>query len=165
MLFRSAENARSEYRELVESAEGREDVVFIDGDVTSNVRDSMLAAADCYVSLHRSEGLGLTMAEAMYFGKPVIATGYSGNVDFMDATNSLLIDYQLTPVGVGADPYPSDAVWADPDIEQAARSMRRVFEDSVLARSLGRRAAASIRETNSLESASRAIVDWLTVTA
>ena len=44
----------------------------------------MIASCDCYVSLHRSEGLGLTMAEAMYFGKPVIATAYSGNLDFMN---------------------------------------------------------------------------------
>ena len=71
----------------------------------------MIAGCDCYVSLHRSEGLGLTMAEAMSFGKPVIATAYSGNLDFMTDT-ALLVPYdealagaptQRPPVG-GAEP-------------------------------------------------------------
>ena len=54
-----------------------------------------MAACDCYVSLHRAEGFGLTLAEAMAIGKPVIATGYSGNVDFMNDANSYLVDYEI----------------------------------------------------------------------
>ena len=61
----------------------------------------MIAACDCYVSLHRSEGLGLTMAEAMALGKPVIATVYSGNLQFMTPENSHLVDYQLGAVPAG----------------------------------------------------------------
>src|SRR3712207_9035191 len=60
---------------------------------------SLFAASDCYVSLHRSEGFGLTMADAMALGKPVIATGYSGNVDFMREDNSWLVPAGLTQVG------------------------------------------------------------------
>ena len=56
---------------------------------------SLIALCDCYVSLHRAEGFGLGPAEAMWLGKPVIATGYSGNLDFMTPTNSLLVDYRL----------------------------------------------------------------------
>lgn len=70
-------------------AVGPEDIVIRDGYVSSHERDSYIAACDCHVSRHRSEGLGLTMAEAMACGKPVIATGYSGNLDFMSAANSL----------------------------------------------------------------------------
>ena len=86
------------------------------------------------MSLHRAEGFGLAMAEAMWLGKPVIATGYSGNLDFMTAENSLLVDYQLVPIGRGRRPYPADGEWADPDIEHAASLMRQVFDDPDAAR-------------------------------
>ena len=80
---------------------------------------SLTALCDCYVSLHRAEGFGFGPAEAMWLGKPVIATGYSGNLDFMTAENSLLVDYRLVRIGPGAGPYPADARWADPDVEHA----------------------------------------------
>ncbi len=89
---------------------------------------ALLDAADCYVSLHRAEGFGLTMAEAMLRGKPVIATGYSGNLDFMNAANSYLVRYRLTSIGQPQGPYQRDFVWAEPDVEHAAELMRYVFE-------------------------------------
>lgn len=143
---------------LCEAIGDRHDVVLIDGPVSQSARDSLMHAADCYVSLHRSEGLGLTMAEAMYAGKPVIATAYSGNLDFMNRENSILIDFRLVEVGGGADPYRADAKWAEPDVDQAAEAMRDIFGDTALRRSLGRKAAASIRDTNSVEAAGRAIL-------
>ena len=105
----------------------------------------MLAACDCYVSLHRSEGFGLTPAEAMYLGKPVIATGYSGNLDYMTPENSYLVDYELQRIGRGNSPYPADGEWADPDIDHAARLMREVVEDPLAAERRGQQAAADIR--------------------
>ena len=113
----------------------------------------LTALVDCYVSLHRAEGFGLGMAEAMSLGKPVIATGYSGNLDFMSPSNSLLVDYQLVPIGPGADPYPPDAQWADPDPEHASRLMRELFDDQARGRELGAIAAADIRHTHSPEAA------------
>ena len=89
---------------------------------------ALMAAADCYASLHRSEGLGLTMADAMTLGKPVLATAYSGNMDFMSSRNSYLVDYALTTVGPGNDPYDPDAKWAQPDVAEAAALMRRIVE-------------------------------------
>jgi glycosyltransferase involved in cell wall biosynthesis len=106
-------------------------------------------ATDCYVSLHRSEGFGLGMAECMYLGKPVIATGYSGNLDFMDETNSLLVGYKLVPLGEGEYPFWQDQHWADADVTHAARLMRRVFDDRILARHIGAAAATSMRRSNS----------------
>ena len=103
-----------------------------------------MAGCDCYVSLNRSEGFGLTMAEAMAYGKPVIATNYSGNVDFMHQGNSHLIPFKLVPISKGCDPYPVDAKWADPDIDAAAAAMRRVFNDPTAARVLGERARDDI---------------------
>ena len=93
------------------------------------------------------------MAEAMWAGKPVIATGYSGNLDFMNGDNSYLVDHRLVPIGPGNDPYPGSGVWADPDVEHAARLMREVFSDREAARRRGERAAADIRASHSPEAA------------
>ena len=102
----------------------------------------LLNACDAYVSLHRSEGFGLTMAEAMFFGKPVIATAYSGNLDFMSADNSLLIPYEMTPLTLDHPVYRKGNRWAEPSVPAAAEAMRRLVEQPDLARSLGERAAA-----------------------
>ena len=103
------------------------------------------------MSLHRSEGFGLTPAESMYLGKPVIATGWSGNLDFMTHENSYLVDYELVPVGAEGAPYPADGMWAEPDLDHAARLMRRVFTERDEAAAKGARAAADLRRTHSLQ--------------
>lgn len=118
---------------------------------------SLMDACDAYVSLHRSEGLGLTMAEAMLMGKPVIATSFSGNVDFMDESNSLLVPYQLVKLGRSIPPYEADLEWAEPSIDEAARLMRRVYENQAWAREIGARGQASAQTRLSLEAAGQRI--------
>jgi glycosyltransferase involved in cell wall biosynthesis len=110
------------------AARGRDDVHLVDRWMTDAQRRALTARADCYVSLHRSEGFGLTMAEAMALGKPVIATGFSGNLDFMDDSTAYLVGHSLTTVGKGVDIYPEDGIWADPDLDHAAELMRRVAD-------------------------------------
>jgi glycosyltransferase involved in cell wall biosynthesis len=100
---------------------------------------SLIELSDCYVSLHRSEGFGLTLAEAMALGKPVIATAHSANTDFMNVGNSLLVRYQLVRLERDLPPYPRGSVWADPDVEHAAELMRTVYQDPDRARRLGER--------------------------
>ena len=92
---------------------------------------------DCYVSPHRSEGLGLTILEAMNAEKPVIATPYGGVVDFVNAQTALLLDYRLAEVGRGNLPYPEYAVWADPLPSSLRAAMRRMFSDPALAARIG----------------------------
>jgi len=137
------------------------------GDPRIEVRDGFLSreemfglqnSVDCYVSLHRSEGFGLGMAECMYLGKPVIATAYSGNLDFMDRDNSLLVDYKMVPLRDGDYPYWQGQQWADADVTHAARLMRQVFDDREFARRIGASAAASIRRTNSKDACGAAVV-------
>jgi glycosyltransferase involved in cell wall biosynthesis len=129
---------------LRQMASDREDVVVFDRYYSAEAKNALLARCDCYVSLHRAEGLGLTMAEAMALGKPVIATGYSGNLSFMSRENSWLVDYQLRPIPPGCEPYPVGARWAEPDIEQAARFMREVFDRPDLAAHRARRGQQAI---------------------
>ena len=148
----------AEHASLKRIANGRSDIVFLQEFLTATERDDLVRQCDCYVSLHRSEGMGLTMAEAMYASKPVIATAYSGNMDFMDEANSLLVDYKLVPVGEDAGPYSQSSMWADPCVEHASTLMRQVFDDPGTARQIGERAAASIRRTHSLTACASALV-------
>jgi glycosyltransferase involved in cell wall biosynthesis len=137
------------HAELRAAAAAHPGVEVIDRYLDPLDNSSLTALCDSYVSLHRAEGFGLGPAEAMWLGKPVIATGYSGNLDFMTAENSLLVDYRMVSIGAGADPYPADARWADPDVQHAASLMRGLFDDPERARRLGASAAADIRRTHS----------------
>ena len=109
------------------------------------------ASCDAYVSLHRAEGFGYTMAEAMLAGRPVVATGYSGNLEFMDERNSFLVGYDLVPVGEGKGPYPATSRWADPDLDEAAAAMRRIVEDPAGTAAVGERARQDIVRFHSAE--------------
>lgn len=139
------ESQPDEYDRLRFAAREHPDVHIMDRYLSVQEKDAMLAACDCYVSLHRAEGFGFTPAEAMYLGKPVIATGYSGNLEYMTPQNSYLVDYELRPVGRGNFPYPANGEWADPDTADAARLMREVVENPVEAARRGRQAALDIR--------------------
>lgn len=145
----NAENSPQQHEEVLYAIDGHPDIHIISDFIPENEKNSLLAACDCYVSLHRSEGFGLTAAEAMWLGKPVIATRYGGTLEFMTDANSFLIDYTAVAVGPDAHPYPPDAFWADPSIEQATRAMREVFDNPQAAADRGSRASEDIRRTNS----------------
>ncbi|MDQ3506997.1 MAG: methyltransferase domain-containing protein [Actinomycetota bacterium] len=146
---------------LEEAASEHPDIHIVDRYVSFDEKNAMAAGCDCYVSLHRSEGFGFTMAEPMHLGKPVIATAYSGNLDFMTDRNSYLVDYRLVPIGEGAEPYPASGEWAEPDVDHASRLMRRVFDDKDEAKERGRRASEDIRRTHSPEAAGKAMAGRL----
>ncbi len=112
---------------------------------------ALMAVCDSYVSLHRSEGLGLGMAEAMLLGKPVIGTGYSGNLDFMTDANSYLVRCGRVPCAADAPPYQKGAIWGEPDLDHAAELMRRVYESRAEATARGARAKRELAEVLSLE--------------
>lgn len=105
---------------------------------------ALMACCDSYVSLHRSEGLGLGMAEAMLMAKPVVATGYSANLDFMTEENSYLVRARRVACGQGNAPYPEGFVWGDPDLMHAAELLRRVVDHPAEARAKGERAKAEV---------------------
>jgi SAM-dependent methyltransferase len=122
-------------------------------------------ACDCYVSLHRAEGTGLTMAHAMAAGKPVIATGWSGNTDFMDASNSLLVRFDLVELDRDVGPYKTGGIWAEPDVEHASALMRHVYDRPDEASALGAAARHIIADRFSLENVGRAAAARLEVIA
>lgn len=126
------------------------DAVFTQGETLA-----LMNACDCYVSLHRSEGFGLTLAEAMLLGKPVIATGYSGNTDFMDPSNSLLVDHTLVRLTRDYLPYKAGSRWAEPSLDDAARLMRQVYENQDWARRLGEKGRLDLEQRMSPAAAGR----------
>lgn len=131
-------------QKLIDAASNRSDITVINEVFTSRETSTLISLADCYVSLHRSEGLGLTLSEAMSLGTPVIATNYSGNTDFMTEENSFLIPWERVAVGEGAGGYSPTATWAEPNEDAAAETMRFVFENQLEARIRGARAREDV---------------------
>ena len=150
---------------LREAISHRTDIIWIDELVPAQRQHALLAAADCYVSLHRAEGFGFTMAEAMALGKPVVATGYSGNLEFMRMDNSYLVRNTLVEVGEGSEPYPASSEWAEPDIDHAAELMRRVFDDPDEAAAIGAQARKHMTDYHSFEARGRQITARLNTLA
>ena len=151
----NGEHYPEQHAQLLEAAGRREDIHVIDRHVPRAEKDAMIASCDCYVSLHRAEGFGITLGEAMALGKPVVATAYSGNLDFMSAEDSYLVDYRLVKVGEGSPPYPPDADWAEPDTGHAARLMREVFDDPARAAERAARGRAQLLASHSPEAAGK----------
>jgi len=126
-------------------------VYFIEKILSRMAMNSLINLSDAYISLHRSEGFGLIPAEAMYLGKPVVMTRWSGNLDLMTADNSCGVDYRLIPVHESIGPYKPGQIWADPDIDHAAFFMRKLFSDIAYYSRIAERAKSFMRAHFSAE--------------
>lgn len=125
--------------ELADAAGADERILFLHETMNRGDVLALCAACDAYVSPHRAEGFGRTLAEAMLLGKPVVATGHSGNADFLTPATGFPVPYRLTPIGKSDYPFGDGRTWADPDEAALARAMARVVREPRLAAS---RAAA-----------------------
>ena len=103
----------------------------------------LIAASDVYVSLHHGEGFGMGMLEAMCCGTPVIATDYSGNVEFTKPETAFMVPVKMVPLPEEERQGTTSFVtrWADPDIEVAAKHLRSIYDD----RNLGRMKAVAAK--------------------
>jgi hypothetical protein len=163
LVVKSMNGARRwpQHQQVVARAEGRPDIVIWDEHLDRDDHLALIASADALVSLHRSEGLGLHLAEAMWLGTPCIATRYSGNLDFMDDDCAALIDASMIAVTDGEGVYPASAHWADPDIEQAAAAMRRMVDDPAWRARLVEGGRAKMEAQPSLADTGRRIAELL----
>ncbi|MGH3470010.1 MAG: glycosyltransferase family 4 protein, partial [Thermocrispum sp.] len=135
------------------------DGLLISQDLAREDMDRLLASCDIYLSLHRSEGFGFGIAEAMSLGKPVIATGHGGNLDFMPPGAGATVGYTIREITDAdhrfgpqfAQWYRPGQLWAEPDVNQAARWLRRMADDAGLRRTMGSRGAAAVRRLCSAE--------------
>lgn len=131
---------------LVKEAAAARNIRVFEGTYTGEEIVSLHNVIDCLVSPHRAEGFGFNLAEAMYFGKPVIATAYSANVDYMNDGNSYLLNYRLVPIAQAAGPYSAGFVWADPDKDHLRKLMRQVYRNADERERKGAEAARRIRD-------------------
>jgi GT2 family glycosyltransferase/glycosyltransferase involved in cell wall biosynthesis len=145
--------------QLNRTIRGMPNVLVIADELSEVEMQTLRELCDCLVSAHRSEGFGLNIAEFMALGKPVVATNYSGNLDFMDAESAFPVDYTLTEIEQWAGPYGRGYVWADPDRDSLAAQMRRVFDDRAEAERRGRRAAERLAADFSFAAVGRTIAE------
>ena len=135
-----------------------ENIKILDQNFEKNDMLSLIASCDCYISLHRSEGLGLTLAEAMFAEKPVIATGYGGNTDFMNINNSFLVKYKLVEIEKDYGPYKKGNYWAEPDVEDAASLMKFIFENQNDTKKIAKAGSIFIKQNMSVKLAGEEIL-------
>jgi glycosyltransferase involved in cell wall biosynthesis len=152
-LQRNIKNARTDalFAEL-QSKVSQNNIHIIDEILTREKMYGLLNCCDAYVSLHRSEGFGLGMAEAMKMGKCVIGTAYSGNMDFMNEDNSCLVPFELIKVEISDYIFVQDgAVWAEPDKEKAIYYMKKLYEDKDYRNQISKNGQEYINKYHSFE--------------
>lgn len=137
------------YSSISEKIKSFNNIYLIDGYFDAPDLYRMIELSDCYVSLHKSEGLGLGMAEAMKLGTLVIATAYSGNLSFMNQENSLLVNYSRIGVKKNEYPYAAESYWAEPDINDASKKMKIAYEDKALREQLVNQAKLDVSKYTS----------------
>lgn len=123
--------------------------------------EGLMAQMNLYVSLHRSEGFGYSLAEAMWLGTPVVATGYSGNMDFMTEANSYPVRYRETVVSENDGPFQLGTVWAEPDLAHAAALCDQVYRDREDARARSAKAERDVRAAASVEAVAARLAEIL----
>ena len=142
----NGEHLKKDNNALIKEIGDSKNIMIIDGFMERDILISLINNSNCYVSLHRSEGFGLGIAEAMYFGKPVIVTGYSGNMDFTNVNNSFLVKYKLIEIEEDHGLYTKGNIWAEPDLDHASQLMRYVFENREDANAVARKGEEFIKK-------------------
>ncbi|HEX4260028.1 MAG TPA: glycosyltransferase [Acetobacteraceae bacterium] len=135
----AAEPWAAELRERVPEA------VVIGAPLAASEMRSLIAACDCFVSLHRAEGFGRGLGEAMALGRLALGTGWSGNLDFMTEANAALVRHDLVAVAEGAYPHAAGQHWAEPDVAHAAELVRAAIADPDAARARAMRGRREVR--------------------
>jgi glycosyltransferase involved in cell wall biosynthesis len=136
---------RPDVAEAIRDAATRIPIYLLEDRLSREDNIELLASVDAYVSLHRSEGFGLPIAEAMALGKPVVATAYSGSVDFANSHTALLVPYEIVELTTSHSVYPAGFHWAEPDIEAAAAHLRSLALDAETRRSVAASGKAYVR--------------------
>ena len=117
----------------------------------------MLRDVDAYVSLHRSEGFGLTLAESMMLGTPTISTNWSGNVEFQNEDTACMVDYKLVDVGKNIPLFPEGSKWAEASADHAAEYMKKLYSDKEFYNRIKENGLKSINEQLSKESVGKIV--------
>lgn len=150
-------------RDLLRAAFGDSRIIIRDEVIDRAHVRALQRCCDAYVSLHRAEGFGLGLAECMELGKPVVATRWSGNMEFMNEHNSCLVDYTLVSVKEGEYPDSVGASWAEADITSAAAAMLKLADFPHFAHDIGLKGQQCVRHRLAPASAANALISQLKV--
>ncbi len=151
MVIRNARHRPDIMKTMVRYTQCCKRIILLKDGLDRTRMNALLNNCDSFVSLHRSVGFGLEIAAAMYLGKTVIATGWSGNMDYMNVGNSVPVRFDMVEVPGHAEPQAKRHFWAEPDLDHAAEMIKAVVEDRSLRENLGRRAKHDIRTNFSPE--------------
>ena len=138
------EEIRAQFKEY-------DNIYLITSHMTKVEVNSLVKCVDVFVSLHRSEGYGLVLAEAMLLGTPTIATNWSANTEFADAESACLVGYELIPITEDIGPYEKGNHWADADLHQAAAYMEKLYEDPEFYQQISHQGMIRIHEVVAME--------------
>ena len=133
------------FKVLQSALSGLKNTTLIDRTLSREDVHNLEAACDAFVSLHRSEGFGLAVAEAMFLGKPVISTNWSATVEFVNEQNGYPVAFDLIELTETHGPYEKGQIWANPRVEAAAKWMQEIAANPTAAKQRGKQAAADIR--------------------
>lgn len=161
----NAKKAPEEFEKLQQAVADLPNVIFINEFLTREDVYELQACCDVLLSLHRAEGFGLAPAEMMFLSKPVIATGWSGNMDFMTPMNSFPVDYELKPLAKTVGAYEAGQLWAEADIDHAGWCLRELLEDPAKVKDIGARASADVRRILSPNAVGQQMRDRLNLLA
>lgn len=157
-----AEQAPRETEELRRMAQAADNIFLVEKNLPLSEVHDLIRLCDCFVSLHRAEGFGIPIAEAMLLGKPVVVTGWSGNMDFTNSHNACCVKYRPVLIGKNArPPYDAWQHWAEPDLADAAVQLRRLSEDAAFRKNIALAGQETIRTHFSPASCGQAIRKWL----
>jgi GT2 family glycosyltransferase/glycosyltransferase involved in cell wall biosynthesis len=148
LLLKTMNNDNSDplWRTVMEEARFERRITIMTKRLSRDEVLGLYTVCDAFVSLHRGEGFGLCLAEAMLFGKPVVATNYSGTREFAREGTACLVDHTLVPVPEGSYPFCRDQVWAEPDLDCAAALMRRLMADDQYRDNIARAGQSYVRD-------------------
>ena len=158
LVVKISNSIESDIEMLKEKLKKVKHYVFIDKVLPQADVYSLISLCDVFVSLHRSEGFGLPMAEAMSLGTVCVATNYSGNVDFTKPDNSCMVDYKLVPVDLDNHVvYKKGNVWAQADVKQASEYMKKLYQDKKLYKKLQKNGIDYIKKNMTINQSSKMI--------
>lgn len=163
LLIKSSNGYRFPHwiKQIFDLAEGDDRIILRDDVIDREHLNALQRCCDAYVSLHRAEGFGMGLAECMAIGKPVVATAWSGNMEFMDAESAALVDFTFVPVGEGEYPGGEGQRWADADVAEAASWMRRLADSPASRVALGMAGLEHVKSKLSAPVAAARIIDRL----
>lgn len=152
-----SEQSRNEFYMLKDMLEKYKNVFFITEILNKEEVNSLINCVDVFISLHRSEGFGLVPAEAMYLGKPVVATNWSSTTDFMNCQNSCPVDYILVELQENYGPYEKGQYWAEPNIKRASDFLLKLYKDKIFYNTISDNACKYIRENYSISKSAESV--------